>query len=230
MLDETIEPPDTARVAAAMDSLKKLGALAENEDLTSLGRVLLQLPIDASLGKLLLYGSMFRCLDTALTIAAILSNRSPFMSPPMLREKVHKIQNGFSPPAFRSDVLAAVMAFNRWREIESKSWDRACRFCEENMIRITSMLNIRQLRTALLSSLTDAGIIAVSAGGTVTRLSRHAKVIPPQLNTHNNSLPMMAALIALASAPNFAIRTANKSLRTFVDKVSEPGSIVNGLC
>lgn len=47
-------------------------------------------------------------------------------------------------------------------------------------------------------------------------------LIPESLNVNGNSLPLLSALIAAAVAPNFAIRTSEKSLRTSQDKVSSP--------
>jgi hypothetical protein len=43
--------------------------------------------------------------------------------------------------------------------------------------------------------------------------------VPIQLNEHGQSLPLLAALIAMSSAPNFALRTSDKTCRTSQDKV-----------
>ena len=45
------------------------------------GNLLTKLPVDARLGKLILYGVCFGCPDEALTIAACLASRSPFLCP-----------------------------------------------------------------------------------------------------------------------------------------------------
>lgn len=78
VLAATIEPPAAERVAAAMKSLVMVGALDERKNLTSLGRLLVQLPVEVQMGRLVLYGSFFKCLDQALTLAAIFTNRDPF--------------------------------------------------------------------------------------------------------------------------------------------------------
>jgi ATP-dependent RNA helicase DHX29 len=46
-----------------------------------MGRLLSKLPTDVHLGKFLLTATLFRCLDPALTIAAALNSKSPFISP-----------------------------------------------------------------------------------------------------------------------------------------------------
>ena len=81
-LAEALDPPLSKNIRRAIDSLVDVKALTSGEDLTPLGRQLAKLPLDVFLGKLILLGSLFSCLDAALTIAAILSSKSPF-SPPM---------------------------------------------------------------------------------------------------------------------------------------------------
>jgi ATP-dependent RNA helicase DHX29 len=56
-------------------------ALTTSEEITPLGRLLSKLPTDVHLGKFLLIATIFRCLDPALTIAAALSSKSPFLIP-----------------------------------------------------------------------------------------------------------------------------------------------------
>lgn len=50
------------------------------ENLTPLGMQLAKLPLDVFLGKLIIHGAFFKCLDASLSIAAILSSKSPFVS------------------------------------------------------------------------------------------------------------------------------------------------------
>ena len=56
-------------------------ALTPNEEITPLGRLLSALPTDIHIGKFLLMATIFRCLDPALTIAATLNSKSPFLTP-----------------------------------------------------------------------------------------------------------------------------------------------------
>ena len=46
-----------------------------------MGRLLSKLPTDVHLGKFLLIATLLRCLDPALTIAASLNSKSPFVTP-----------------------------------------------------------------------------------------------------------------------------------------------------
>lgn len=74
-----IEPPAMGSLDAAKQRLCDLGALTVDEKLTPLGYHLACLPVDVRIGKLMLFGAIFRCLDPALTIAASLAFKSPFV-------------------------------------------------------------------------------------------------------------------------------------------------------
>lgn len=99
------------QVQNAVDFLKMIGALDENENLTHLGQFyiyrydvradvspclidylfifffntigeyLAMLPLDPKLGKMLIMGAFFRCFDPILTIVAGLSVKDPFLLP-----------------------------------------------------------------------------------------------------------------------------------------------------
>lgn len=80
VLSRLIEPPRTESLQASKVRLRDLGALTPEEKLTPLGYHLASLPVDVRIGKLMLFGTIFRCLDPALTIAASLAFKSPFVS------------------------------------------------------------------------------------------------------------------------------------------------------
>ncbi|KAG8691340.1 hypothetical protein FRC11_004897 [Ceratobasidium sp. 423] len=229
VLAETIEPPEAERVASAMRSLRMVGALDDQKNLTSLGRVLLQLPVEVAVGRLVLYGSFFKCLDQALTLAAILTNRDPFMAPIALKQEANAAKERWSSNDFRSDALATLNAYNTWWAMQDRGeYVSANRFCSENFLSKPSLLNIQRIKGHLLQSLYYAGVLDVSAGGTSSnhRVARDM-VVPPELNAHGDSKPLLAALITIACQPNFAIRHKEKMYRTREDKTAfiHPGSV-----
>ena len=77
-LSEALDPPSSKNIQRAINALVDVKALTTKEDLTPLGRQLARLPLDVFLGKLLLLGTFYQCLDAVLSIAAILSSKSPF--------------------------------------------------------------------------------------------------------------------------------------------------------
>ena len=83
-LAEAPTPPDAMAVEGAMRLLHRIGAL-DCDELTSMGEHLSIIPADLRCGKLVIYGATFGCLDACLTIAAILSTRTPFVAPQQKR-------------------------------------------------------------------------------------------------------------------------------------------------
>jgi ATP-dependent RNA helicase DHX29 len=79
-LSDALDAPQPKNIRRAIDSLVDVKALTAGEELTPLGRQLAKLPLDVHLGKLILLGCIFGCLDVALTVAAILSSKSPFQA------------------------------------------------------------------------------------------------------------------------------------------------------
>lgn len=75
--------------------VRKVRALTPNEDITPMGRLLSQLPTDVHLGKFLLIATLFRCLDPALTIAATLNSKSPFLTPLGLEQEAERAKLSF---------------------------------------------------------------------------------------------------------------------------------------
>ncbi|XP_006516383.1 ATP-dependent RNA helicase TDRD9 isoform X4 [Mus musculus] len=124
LLATALSPPSLSDIERTILLLKEVGALAvsgQREDenphdgeLTFLGRVLAQLPVSQQLGKLVVLGHVFGCLDECLIIAAALSLKNFFTMPfrqhlDGYRNKVH-----FSGSS-RSDCLALVEAFRAWQ-------------------------------------------------------------------------------------------------------------------
>lgn len=228
VLARTIEPPAIDRVVAAMTNLKMVGALDEKKNLTSLGRVLLQLPLDVQIGRLVLYGSFFKCLDSALTLAALLSSRDPFVCPPLVRKEAQAVKDSWCPPDFRSDALAGLRAFNAWYEYEKRGDYRGgSAFCIDNFLSKPTLMMAAKVKEQLVVTLAQTGILDVSAGGQLSTSSHRPTVVPHELNVNGDSLPMLAALIAIASQPKFAIRTGSVNYRTAQDKVRPSFLVAN---
>ena len=227
VLAATIEPPAPERIEAAIKSLHMVGALDANNNLTSLGSVLLQLPVDPRLGRLVLFGSFFRCLDSALTIAALMGSREPFVAPIHIKQEAQAKKNSWTPEEFRSDILAALRAYNEWWALQSQNlFVSANRFCQDNFLSKPTLLNVAKVKDHLLKALYDVGVIDISGGGRLAYVppgarSRDVPPVPSQLNENGDSLPLLAALIAIACQPKFAIRTSERTYRTAVDKVSD---------
>ena len=156
-----LEPPSTDAVNKAVMELVSLDALkidteAKTEELTDLGKHLANLPVDARLGKLILLGSAFgpEATDMALTAAAALACRSPFLSPPDAREEAEKCKAAFADrgEAGPSDHIAILNAY--WHFNQRAGMDKI-EFARENF------LGIKTLRAVSYTHLTLPTILLV---------------------------------------------------------------------
>lgn len=95
ILSQALDPPSSKNIRRAIDALVDVRALTPGEELTALGQQLARLPLDVFLGKLILLGSIFKCLDAAITVAAILSSKSPFSAPFGARAQADSVRLGF---------------------------------------------------------------------------------------------------------------------------------------
>ncbi len=103
-LSDALDPPLPKNIRRAIDALVDVKALTATEELTPLGRQLAKLPLDVFLGKLILLGCIFSCMDVTLTMAAILSSKSPFSAPMGARSQADAVRLAFRKGEFSTTV------------------------------------------------------------------------------------------------------------------------------
>ncbi|KAL1892084.1 putative ATP-dependent RNA helicase ucp12 [Sporothrix stenoceras] len=155
-------PPEVAAVDGALSLLRRMGVL-DGDHLTALGRQLAAIPADLRCGKLMVFGALFGCLHECVTVAAILSGRSPFvMPPPEKRELAKAARMRFtSPTSGDGDLLTDLRAVLQWDQIvrDSNPYGKASKaFCEDNFLAVQTLIDIASTRTQLYSSLAELGI------------------------------------------------------------------------
>lgn len=178
-LADALDPPLAKNIRRAIDALIDVKALTISEDLTPLGRQLAKLPLDVFLGKLVLLGCIFKCLDGALTIAAILSSKSPFSSPMGAKSQADQARLAYkrgevtastitymltSMPLGDSDLLTVYNAYSAWRRVCKTSGASEQQFCRKNFLLPQNLTNIEELKSQLTTSLIDAGFIDRQGG------------------------------------------------------------------
>ncbi|KAL9028964.1 MAG: hypothetical protein Q9196_002739 [Gyalolechia fulgens] len=179
-LSEALDPPIAKNIRRAIDALVDVKALTSSEELTPLGRQLARLPLDVFLGKLVLLGSIFGCVDGTLTIAAILSSKSPFSAPMGARSQADQarfaFRKGSDNPLHHdgpwltpmhvgnSDLLTVYNAYCSWRRACNVSGASEQQFCRKNFLSQQNLLSIEELKAQLAVSLVDAGFMDLKDG------------------------------------------------------------------
>eukprot|EP00026_Physarum_polycephalum_P001466 Phypoly_transcript_01468.p1 GENE.Phypoly_transcript_01468~~Phypoly_transcript_01468.p1 ORF type:complete len:1115 (-),score=201.06 Phypoly_transcript_01468:28-3165(-) len=148
-LSKALDPPPRDSVLAAVTELRMLHAVSgTDESLTPLGHHLAQLPVDIYIGKLLLYGCVFRCVDPILTIAATLSHRSPFFK----GAPIQSFDN-----LGKSDMVLMWKAYDGWCNAKANNMEKA--YCNEKMLSIASLRTISELKIQFAEILGDIGFL-----------------------------------------------------------------------
>ncbi|KAK7904385.1 hypothetical protein WMY93_016992 [Mugilogobius chulae] len=157
VLSTALSPPNHDDIVKTVLQLKEMGALStesetscQNEDgeLTFLGRVLAHLPVDLCLGKMIVLGHAFGCLEECLIIAASHSLKSFFAIPSMQQLAGHRSKISFARGT-PSDSIAFVNAFKTWYTSKKKGQLRHPKeeldWGKENFIQIKRIREVAEL-------------------------------------------------------------------------------------
>lgn len=214
-LANALDPPSAKNIRRAIDALIEVDALTASEQLTPLGLQLSKLPLDPYLGKLVLFGSVFGCLDLALTTAAILTSKSPFVSSVGGTRK----QADLARLSFRhgdSDLLTDFAAYAAWRRVCTTNATPEHQFCAKASLSALTLANIEDLKAQLLGVLADGGVVALTASeraalsgvqnSSSPRGPRRFAPVPAAHDRHAGNEGLVYAVAAAAFHPKLLVR------------------------
>ncbi|KAM6481204.1 P-loop containing nucleoside triphosphate hydrolase protein [Trichoderma sp. SZMC 28011] len=245
-LGDALDPPSAKNIRRAVDALVDVRALTGTEDLTPLGYQLARLPLDVFLGKLILLGCVFKCLDMAITVAAILSSKSPFSAPFGQQTQANNARAAFRRAD--SDVLTTYNAYVAWKRVcqANGGYGKEFQFCRKNYLNQQTLTNIEDLKGQLLTSLADSGFLSLtederrallklrfSSGGRSRRQQQFVEV-PQRVNLNSDNDIVSTSVIAWSFYPKLLVRDApgSKGLRNIGNNQSislHPSSVNRGL-
>ncbi|KAM7255732.1 hypothetical protein ACFE04_008630 [Oxalis oulophora] len=185
-LAKALQPPDSLAVENAIELLKTIGALDEMEQLTPLGCHLCTLPLDPNIGKMLLMGAIFKCLNPALTIAAAVAYRDPFVLPIDHKKAADEAKRSFAGDSC-SDHVALLKAFEGYKDAKQNGNER--NFCWENFLSPMTLRMIEDMRMQFLDLLSDIGFVDKSRG-------------PAAYNQYSFDLEVVCAVLCAGLYPN----------------------------
>ncbi|XP_022725166.1 DExH-box ATP-dependent RNA helicase DExH3-like isoform X3 [Durio zibethinus] len=155
-LSRALQPPELLSVQNAVEYLKIIGALDENENLTVLGHNLSMLPVEPKLGKMLILGAIFSCLDPITTVVAGLSVRDPFLMPFDKKDLAESAKAQFSGQEY-SDHIALIRAYEGWKEAEREQ--SGYEYCWKNFLSAQTLKAIDSLRKQFFYLLKATGLV-----------------------------------------------------------------------
>uniref|UniRef100_A0A803SWZ9 RNA helicase n=1 Tax=Anolis carolinensis TaxID=28377 RepID=A0A803SWZ9_ANOCA len=206
-LSKVMDPPSSDMVLLAIKHLMQLNALDRQEELTPLGVHLARLPVEPHIGKMILFGALFCCLDPVLTIAASLSFKDPFVIP-LGKEKVADARRKELSKNSKSDHLTVVNAFQGWEETRRRGFRYEKDFCWEYFLSSNTLQMLANMKGQFAEHLLAAGFVN----------SRNPK--DPKSNINSDNEKLLKAVICAGLYPKVAKIRANFSKKRKMVKVS----------
>eukprot|EP00929_Paragymnodinium_shiwhaense_P006701 TRINITY_DN110676_c0_g1_i1.p1 TRINITY_DN110676_c0_g1~~TRINITY_DN110676_c0_g1_i1.p1 ORF type:complete len:1160 (-),score=276.15 TRINITY_DN110676_c0_g1_i1:169-3648(-) len=194
LLEQAPEPPATLAIGSAVSSLVSIGALLNSPGLpiTPLGFHVAHMPVDSRVGKMLIYGSLCRCLAPVLTIAACLAHRSPF-SRNFNREKEEQQRKAREARfgSLCSDHLASIAAYDAYQAARLEDRQAAWKLCDELGLSASVLDGMGKLRDRFLQHLVGTGFAEAGAedGGAL-------------VNNHKGDSTLVRCVICAGLFPN----------------------------
>ncbi len=133
------EPPTKQAIASAYELLQELGGLDAERALTPLGRDLSRLPVDPSVGRMILQARQEDALAEVIVIAAALSIQDPRERPADKREEVGAAQQRFQHS--ESDFLVLLNIWNTYHDTweKLKTQNQLRKFCRSHFLSYVRM-------------------------------------------------------------------------------------------
>ena len=224
-LAEALEPPSPKAVDASVINLKALDALTDEERITPLGRLLAMLPVHPSLGKMIVLGIIFKCLDPMLVLGAA-SDRQMFVQPLERRLDALRAKLAFVEGT-GSDHIATLNAVRELRRTRYRHGESAYReYAHRNFISLNAFRYVESTVDQIEEILVEAGVIPFTPHD--KHLSGQAGNADLNQNSSNESL--IKALLLAGVHPNIAVSSGGLSFRTPAEHgaLIHPGSTNSG--
>ncbi|OPJ87136.1 ATP-dependent RNA helicase DHX29 [Patagioenas fasciata monilis] len=178
-LSRALDPPQQQVIGNAMNLLRKIGACLLNEPkLTPLGQHLAALPVNVKIGKMLIFGAIFGCLDPVATLAAVMTEKSPFTTPIGRKDEADLAKSSLAMAV--SDHITIYNAYLGWKKARQEGGYRAeMTYCRRNFLNRTSLLTLEDVKQELIRVVRAAGFTAPTTqcgwdrNGTTQSLSLH---------------------------------------------------------
>ncbi|KAF9108800.1 ATP-dependent RNA helicase dhx29 [Mortierella sp. AM989] len=218
VLGSALDAPPPKAIENAIQALQDVRALTKTEELTPLGIHLCNLPVDVHIGKMILFGSIFKCLDPILTIAAMLSFKSPFVTPFGAEDEADAAKAKFK--LADSDMLTWYNAYLGWRQAYQAKPNSIYDYCRKNFLSHQNLTMMEDMKKQFLGFLVSTGFVTVD-GETKRELNKdrfNQRIsfcpVIPEYNTYQRSIPVLNAAITAGMYPKVMMR--NDTLKAYV--------------
>ncbi|XP_017758486.1 PREDICTED: putative ATP-dependent RNA helicase DHX57 [Eufriesea mexicana] len=211
VLGKMLEPPTEENICSAIKRLQDVRAFNSECTLTPLGHHLATLPVNVRIGKLILFGTIFCCLDSALTIAACLSHKNPFIIP---FEKRHEIDAKKEFFTANSDQLTILKAYKKWLEVHMHNNRAGQAFANQNYLSVHTLYTLADIKYQLLELLVSIGFVPINLPKRQPNVDKILEITGFELNINNDNYKLLQGLLCAALYPNVVkVLTPEKSFQ-----------------
>ncbi|XP_066521709.1 DEAD/H (Asp-Glu-Ala-Asp/His) box polypeptide 32a [Hoplias malabaricus] len=174
-----ISRPDPEGLMQALEELDYLAALDDDGNLSEIGIIMSEFPLDPQMAKALLASCEFDCVNEVLTIAAMLAAPSCFVEPPlgMEREAIQCYTKLYHP---EGDHFTLINIYNAFKRSQRESHFTLENWCQDYFLCCAAL----QTADAIRAELTDI----------LKRLE--LPLCEPAFGTKSNTLNIKRALLA----------------------------------
>jgi pre-mRNA-splicing factor ATP-dependent RNA helicase DHX15/PRP43 len=146
-----MDPPAPETLMRALELLNYLGALDDEGNMTNVGNIMSEFPLDPQLAKMLVASPEFSCSNEILSIAAMLSVPNVFMRPREAAKAADEAKAKFIH--IDGDHLTLLNAYHAYKQSgESADW------CYEHFLNHRSLKAADSVRTQLVRICTRMGV------------------------------------------------------------------------
>lgn len=189
-----LTPPPEKDIITALDHLKALGALSPNLQVTAVGQAFCQLNVDPSMGKMILLGILFRCLDPIINSAAVMTMQmAPWGVPENIagQGRVAQLRRAYAVGT-NSDVVSTMNAYQDFCTIRNEDGDLdATKWAED--------------RYMLVERFKSFDLVSAKLESVLRRLSIFDKYDREAFNQRSNRQGLVKALISIGLYPKIAV-------------------------
>ncbi|KAM0053933.1 putative RNA helicase [Helianthus debilis subsp. tardiflorus] len=137
-----MDPPAPETLMRALEVLNYLGALDDEGNLTKLGEIMSEFPLDPQMGKMLVVSPEFKCSNEILSIAAMLSVPNCFVRPREAQKAADEAKARFGH--IDGDHLTLLNVYHAYKQNnDDQSW------CYENFVNHRAMKSADNVRQQL---------------------------------------------------------------------------------
>ncbi|TRY65278.1 hypothetical protein DNTS_015441 [Danionella cerebrum] len=167
-LSGALDAPQQQAVCIAVTLLRKIGACQEDtHTLTPLGHHLAALPVNVKIGKMLIFGAIFGCLEPIATIAAAMSEKSPFATPMSRKEEANLAKLALA--VADSDHMTVYNAYLGWKNSRREGTRAEMNYCRRHFLNRTALMTIEAVKQELIRMVEQAGFVSSSRHGRTPR-------------------------------------------------------------